>query len=107
MLRIIEINPSDIPIRRTYTVGDIDYMLEFRYNARFDFITLSIINEDEQVFTTKLTYGNNVLFGNRTIPFAVVPLAEVDLYKEGFLSLIVNKETLGKNVFLYFEDGVN
>lgn len=113
MLRIIEINPSDIPIQRTYTIGDMEYTLEFKYNERFDFITLSILDPSandasaqEAVFTSKLTYGNNVLFGNKIIPFAVTPLSETDLYKEGFDSLRVNKDTLGNTVFLYFEDGL-
>ncbi|HMV45047.1 MAG TPA: hypothetical protein PK079_25120 [Leptospiraceae bacterium] len=105
MLRIIEINPSEIPIQRTYTIGNVDYTFAFTYNARFDFISVSISLDGEIVFSTKLTYGINMLFGNHTIPFAVVPMAEVDLYKEGFESLKVNKETLGSKVFLYFEDG--
>ncbi|EMS87367.1 hypothetical protein LEP1GSC073_0083 [Leptospira noguchii str. Cascata] len=39
--------------------------------------------------------------------FSLVPLSPGDLANDGYTNLEVNKDTFGKSVFLYFDDGEN
>lgn len=70
-------------------------------------MTLEISTGGKVLFTSKLLYCENFLSINKAeIPFASVPLDEVDFKNTIISDLKVNSETFGENVFLYFDDGV-
>lgn len=106
-LQIIPIQSEEIPVSKIIELADESYEFRFRYNKRFDFITLEIWQEEEFLYSSKLVYGNNILQGFGKIPFAIVPFVEEDLYVDGYSQIQVNLETIGKTVNLYFEDGSN
>ena len=106
-LKLIPVTASELPVSKVFTLGTEELEFIFRKNTREDFITLEIRKDGTVLQTMKLCYGHNLFRINRTgIPFAVLPLTEDDLYQEGFSDVRVNSLTLGKTVFLYFDDGV-
>lgn len=113
MIRYIEIDPLEIPISKIYTLWDKDYIFEFSYNAKGNFISVNIKDtnlvdgEYTSLHVAKLVYGNNLFSWNgKDFPYDIIPLTENDLYKTGFDATKVNKDTLGTKVFLFFEDGI-
>lgn len=112
MIQYLPVSASELPVVKTFTFNSkdgiaIDYEFLFRLNVRFDFVTLEISTGGKVLFTSKLLYGDNFLSINKTeIPFALVPLDEVDFKNTILSDLKVNSQTLGKNVFIYFDDGV-
>ncbi|HRG49343.1 MAG TPA: hypothetical protein PLG41_24275 [Leptospiraceae bacterium] len=107
MIRSIPILFSEIPVRKTFTLKEKDYEFYFQYNERFNFVTVTISQDNEILFTSKLVYGSNFLFGSNTdIPYSLVPISDDDLSRSGYSNLKVNSETLGKTIAIYFDDGV-
>jgi hypothetical protein len=106
MIRYIPID--EIPITILVPLRNIDYELSFQYNARFNFVTVSIYKDGVLLHSTKVVYGNNLVFGiqDKDIP-NLIPLTEADLSTDTFADISVNKDTLGKTVFIYFDDGSN
>lgn len=104
MIQKIPVSFSELPLQIIVKIRDVDYTLILQYNKRFDFITAEIYLADVLLFSTKLVYGGDI--GEFTdIPTAVTPLTEDDLVSVGFSGILVNKDTFGKSVFLFFDDG--
>lgn len=107
MLKYLPVSASELPVSKVFTLGSQEIEFVFRENTRAGFITLELKKEGILIQTLKLCYGHSLFQIKRAdVPFAVLPLTEDDLYQEGFSDVPVNAETLGKTVFLYFEDGV-
>lgn len=107
MIRYLQASIEEMPIRKTFDLDGEEYDFLFRHNDLEDFFTVEIYRDNELVYTTNLVYGWNLFHAYVTGPsFSVVPLLESDLAKEGYSDILVNKETLGKNVFLFFNDGL-
>lgn len=105
-LQLLPIKSEEIPVSKIFELNGETFEFIFRYNSKFDFITLEIRQEGTFLFSSKLCYGNNMIQGFGRIPFAIVPFIEDDLYIDNYSGVSVNLETLGKTVNLYFEDGV-
>ena len=106
-LKSIPISADELPVSKIFTLGTEDLKFTFRKNTKEDFITLEIRKDGTVLQTQKICYGHNLLSINKTmVPFGILPLTEDDLYQAGFSNVRVNSETLGKTVFLYFDDGV-
>lgn len=97
---------KELPVSKTFELGNEIYEFRFYHNKRFDFISFEVWQEDKFLFSNKICYGNNIVKFLNHIPFAIVPLTENDLYILEHSSILVNSETLGVIVNLYFEDGL-
>ena len=107
MIRYLPVTALELPVSKIFTLGNQDIEFVFRKNERAGFITLELKKEGVLIQTQKICYGHSLFKINGTgIPFAVLPLTEDDLYQAGFSNVRVNSETLGKTVFLYFDEGV-
>ncbi|KXZ31582.1 hypothetical protein AYB33_01185 [Leptospira santarosai] len=105
MIRSLPITFEELPVSKTFQIGSADYEFEFRYNSRFDFISIYVKEGFKILHTARLCYGNDCMQG--FVNFSLVPLGPGDLANEGYANFQVNKETFGKSVFLYFDDGEN
>lgn len=105
-LQTLPIQSEDIPVIYIYELNGESYEFRFQYNSRFDFITVEIWQEEIFLFSSRLCYGNNIIYGFSNIPFGIIPLTEEDLYTENYSKISVNLGTIGKTVHLYFENGV-
>ncbi|EMF82179.1 hypothetical protein LEP1GSC188_3415 [Leptospira weilii serovar Topaz str. LT2116] len=103
MIRSLPIRFEELPVSKVFQIGDKDFEFEFRYNSRFDFISLYVKSNSRFLHTSKLSYGIDCLSGFAN--FSLVPLATSDLSKNEYSNLQVNKETFGKNVLLFYDDG--
>lgn len=103
MEQYLDIIFSELPVTKTFEFLGEEYSLAFLYNQRFDFITCEIYKDDEFLASGKLVYGRGI-FPDLEIP-ALIPLTENDLDIDGFSDVIVNSETFGSSVQIYFEDG--
>jgi hypothetical protein len=106
-MKLLPVTFEELPVTKTFKLLDKEYEFRFRHNSRYDFITLELWYNNSMIHSSKLVYGSDFLkSANTEIPFALIPLIEDDLYKEGFSDIVVNKDTFGKTVFIYFEDGL-
>ncbi|EMY25774.1 phage baseplate plug family protein [Leptospira interrogans] len=103
MIRSLPIRFEELPVSKVFQIGDKDYEFEFRYNTRFDFISLYVKESSRFLHTSKLSYGIDCLSG--FADFSLVPLTITDLTKSEYSNFQVNKETFGKNVLLFYDDG--
>lgn len=106
MIRYLSIQFFEIPVRKIFTLGNEDYEFVFQHNKQFDFVTVQIEKDLEILHVGKLVYGNNLLSGNLKIPFTFLPISDEDLNREGYSNLKVTSETLGKNIQIYYDDGL-
>lgn len=107
MIKIIPIEFNEIPIDKVITLNAVDYLFKFRYNSKHDFITVEIWMEESILNVAKIVYGNNIFHvKGENIP-VIAPLSELDLEMPNFSNIRVNKDTIGKDVFLFFDDGSN
>lgn len=107
MIRYLPISGSEVPIRKTYTLEGIDYEFLFLYNEVGDFVTATISIDGTIVHATKLVYGIDIFKLSASRPkFAVVPMSMQDISKAGYSNILVNKSTLGSDVYLLYNDGV-
>ncbi|WP_017863265.1 phage baseplate plug family protein [Leptospira santarosai] len=105
MIRSLLVTFEELPVSKTFQIGNADYEFEFRYNSRFDFISIYVKDGFRILHTARLCYGNDCLQG--FVNFSLVPLSPNDLSNEGYANFQVNRGTFGKSVFLYFDDGEN
>ncbi|ASV10738.1 phage baseplate plug family protein [Leptospira santarosai] len=105
MIRSLPITFEELPVSKTFQIESADYEFEFRYNSRFDFISIYVKEGFKILHTARLVYGNDCMQGFAN--FSLVPLSPNDLSNEGYRNLLVNGDTFGKSVFLYFDDGEN
>ncbi|MCL8310156.1 hypothetical protein M9Y90_05625 [Leptospira interrogans] len=103
MIRSLPIRFDELPVSKVFQIGDKDFEFEFRYNTRFDFISLYVKENSRILHSNKLSYGIDCLSG--FVDFSLVPLTITDLTKSEYSNLQVNKETFGKNVLLFYDDG--
>ena len=105
-LKIFPVQGSELPVSKDFQLGSESFEFRFLYNERFDFITVEIYQEGLFLFSSKLCYGSNILNGFTKSNYKILPLTEEDLYVDNFSDLKVNLDTLGKSVFLFYDDGV-
>lgn len=105
MIRSLPVTFEELPVSKTFQIGGADYEFEFRYNSRFDFISTYVKEGFKILHTARLVYGNDCMQGFASL--SLVPLSPGDLANDGYTNLEVNKDTFGKSVFLYFDDGEN
>ena len=103
MIFKIEIAFSDLPTSRIITLDDKEFEIRFKYNKRFDFISIEIIRNNQIIHTTKLTYGTDIFKNSNLSKIKLIPYSEDDIEKEFSSNLKVNKETFGTSVFLMYE----
>ncbi|EMO80184.1 hypothetical protein LEP1GSC126_3349 [Leptospira kirschneri str. 200801774] len=103
MIQSLQVKFNELPVSKIFQLGDKDFEFEFRYNSRFDFITLYVKDGLDILHTSKLSYGIDCMLGFAN--FSLVPLCLGDLSNEGYSNLQVNKDTFGSSVFLFFDDG--
>ena len=72
---------SEIPIAKVFEIGETDYTYQVEYNSNFDFYTLTVKDENDNIiYTAKLVYGNDALHaispdlspGQRLKPYNVI-----------------------------------
>ncbi|WP_061235870.1 phage baseplate plug family protein [Leptospira weilii] len=105
MIRSLPIVFEELPVSKIFQIGNKDFEFEFRYNSRFDFISIYVKDGFKILHTARLCYGNDCMQGFAS--FSLVPLSPNDLSNDGYTNLRVNGDTFGKSVFLYFDDGEN
>ncbi|WP_078125867.1 phage baseplate plug family protein [Leptospira alexanderi] len=103
MIRSLPVTFEELPVSKTFQIGNVDFDFEFRYNSRFDFISIYVKDGFSILHTATLCYGIDCLQGFAS--FSLVPLILSDLSRDGYADIKVNRETFGKNVFLFFDDG--
>jgi len=53
---------NEIPIAKVFDINDTDYTYQIEYNSNFDFFTMTVKDENDNIlYTTKLVYGNDAL----------------------------------------------
>lgn len=109
MIQFIPVSFSEIPVQFLVNIQGVDYNFLFRHNSRFDFVTVEISKDNVLIASSKLVYGNNIMSGFLDgISIPLIPLSESDFSKDSTLSdFLVNKDTFGNSVFIYFDDGSN
>jgi hypothetical protein len=105
VFEFLPVSSEEIPIEIDFTIGSSTYSYLFRYNETYDFYTVEIRNEnDELIYTTKLTYASdliNAVVEGLTISQIVVPINLLELTQNIALqNQKVNKESFGKTVLL-------
>ncbi|EMO26222.1 hypothetical protein LEP1GSC170_1492 [Leptospira interrogans serovar Bataviae str. HAI135] len=99
MIRSLQVRFDELPVSKIFQLGNKDFEFEFRYNSRFDFITLYAKDGLDILHTSKLSYGVDCMLGFSN--FSLVPLDPKDLSSEGYSDLQVNKDSFGNHVFLF------
>ncbi|EKQ90503.1 MULTISPECIES: phage baseplate plug protein [Leptospira] len=103
MIQSLPIRFEELPVSKIFQIGNKDFEFELRYNSRFDFISLYVKEGTRFLHSCKLVYGIDCLSG--FADFSLTPLSLSDLAKTEYEDLPVNKDTFGKNVLLFFDDG--
>lgn len=71
---------TEIPIGKVFDINNIEYTYQIEYNELYDFYTMTIKNQDDEIiYTTKLVYGNDALhaistasaIGKKIIPYTL------------------------------------
>ena len=80
---------NEIPIAKVFDIDDTTFTYEIQYNNNFDFYTLYVKDEsDNIIYSTKLVYGNDAFHAfdiskrpdKRLKPYNVIET--IDLYNE-------------------------
>ena len=104
-LTYIPVTYSEIPVQKTFTVGN-TYVFEFFYNETYDFFTMYIRDEDENLlYTTRVVYGNSLyhaVVDGLELDSFIVPFDIQDIISEFSIdNTDVNSENLDDPVRLY------
>lgn len=52
---------DEIPVQKNFTIGQNTYAFLFQYNKTYDFFTMTIKDEDDNIlYVTKLVYGSSL-----------------------------------------------
>lgn len=95
------------PCQKIFDIGGTMYVFEFRYNARKDYYTMYVYdNEYNLLFVTKIVYGNNLIEAvvDGLFTQAINAFDIGDLLNEALSASAVNSGNLNKNVRLYLPD---
>ncbi|TGM61688.1 phage baseplate plug family protein [Leptospira adleri] len=107
IFKYLPIDSDSIPIRNTYQIGSKEFEFEFAYNQVGDFVTVLVRDQDgNELFSSCLVYGvslNHLVVDEFPVSIALRPLDIDDLYRDEFVEIPVNPQTLGANVQLYIE----
>ena len=104
----LPISPDEMPIKKIYTIGGLEYNYLFQHNSRTDTFTLTISSMEEDIlYSTRLTYGMpviNALVEGLVISERIIPF-NFDDYFSSFkcADVDVNSGNLDKTVRLYLE----
>ncbi|EKO51276.1 hypothetical protein LEP1GSC127_2970 [Leptospira kirschneri str. 200801925] len=103
--RYLQFKPNSFPIRNQYEIEGKDYEFEFNYNSVGDFITVLVRDSEGKIlFSTKLVYGvplNHFVVDGFPNNVKLIPLDLDDLYRDEFVEIPVNRDTLGSTVQIY------
>lgn len=107
MLKYLNVSFAEIPITKTFKIGNTEYDFLFEYNKRFGFLTVAIKKDDSVLYSSKIVYGNSIIkYTDLGFPSEIVPLTEDEFDNSIYSDILVNKDTFGKSVFLFFDDEV-
>ncbi|MCH1910645.1 hypothetical protein L9Z41_16885 [Leptospira noguchii] len=103
--KYLQFKPNSFPIRNEYEIDGKDFEFEFNYNSVGDLITVLVRDSEGKIlFSTKLVYGiplNHFVVDGFPSNVRLIPLSIDDLYREEFLEIPINRETLGNTVQVY------
>ncbi|AOP33411.1 hypothetical protein A0128_05865 [Leptospira tipperaryensis] len=107
IFRYLPVDVDSLPIRNTYQIGSKEFEFEFTYNQVGDFVTVLVRDQDGiDLFSSCLIYGiplNHVVVDEFPVSVSLKPLDIDDLYREEFVEIPVNPQTLGAKVQIYIE----
>lgn len=63
MIRSLPIVFEELPVSKIFQIGNKDFEFEFRYNSRFDFISIYVKDGFKILHTARLCYGNDCMQG--------------------------------------------
>ncbi|WP_016753035.1 phage baseplate plug family protein [Leptospira kirschneri] len=105
ILQYLHFTSNTFPIRYEYEIDKKDYEFEFNYNSVGDFITVLVRDSEGKIlFSTKLVYGvplNHFVVDGFPSNVKLIPLDLDDLYRDEFVEISVNRDTLGSTVQIY------
>ena len=60
-LEYLPITFDEMPVEKNFTIGLLTYTFLFQYNTTYDFFTMTIKDENENIlYITKLVYGSSL-----------------------------------------------
>lgn len=102
----LPILPSEVPVKKIFTIGNGTYAFEFLYNSENDFYTVYISDlNDNLLYSTKIVYAQDLVDAvveGLNIPYSIIPLN----FQQFFTDIVlpydkVNSENLDTAVRLY------
>lgn len=107
-LTYLPITTSEIPVQKTFTLGN-TYIFEFYYNETYDFFTMYIRDENENLlYTCKVVYGNSLyhaVVDGLELNQLIVPFDIQDIIStKSIENTRVNYNNLDNPVRLYLAD---
>ncbi|EKR46036.1 hypothetical protein LEP1GSC151_2814 [Leptospira interrogans serovar Grippotyphosa str. LT2186] len=104
-LKYLPFSSETFPVRYEYEIDGKDFEFEFNYNSVGDFITVLVRDSEGKIlFSTKLVYGvplNHFVVDGFPNDVKLIPLNLDDLYRDEFVEISVNRDTLGSTVQIY------
>jgi len=107
-LTYLPLTASEVPVQKTFTIGN-TYVFEFWYNETYDFYTMYIKDEDENLlYTCKVVYGSSLyhaVVDGLELNKLIVPFDIQDIISSKSIeNTSVNSDNLDNPVRLYLID---
>ncbi len=90
---------DELPISKTVSLGNADYLFEFHFNSFGNFFTMIAKDPfDQIIFSTKLVYGvnaNHFIVDGFPFDITLIPADLNDIYSEEIKEYTFTKDTIG------------
>lgn len=106
----LPVTPSEVPVKKTFTIGAVSYKFEFIYNDRYDYYMCYIYDVDDVLlYTAKIIYNNQLVHAvvsGLDLPYDIIPFNLNQIFSDYYLNTAVTAETLDTDVKLYVNNPV-